>query len=122
MWHNLVWIGGIWLVALVFAWLICHWRGYNAAAWAFLISAFCLGLFVGAENTTHGIQSAVPLGSAPPPSHTPHGQSLAGIDWRPTAYRGEGAPNAAADFARLRKSADAIRPALVRKAQNGDQP
>lgn len=54
MWHNLVWIGGIWLVALVFAWLICHWRGYNAAAWAFAISAFCLGLFVGAENTTHG--------------------------------------------------------------------
>jgi hypothetical protein len=54
MWHNLVWIGGIWLVALVIAWLICHWRGYNAAAWAFTISAFCLGLFVGAENTTHG--------------------------------------------------------------------
>ena len=54
MWHNLVWIGGIWLVALVFAWLICHWRGYNAAGWAVAISAFCLGLFVGAENTTHG--------------------------------------------------------------------
>ena len=54
MWHNLVWIGGIWLVALVFAWLICHWRGYNAAAWAFTISAFCLGLLVGAENTTNG--------------------------------------------------------------------
>jgi hypothetical protein len=54
MWHNLVWIGGIWLIALVFAWLICHWRGYNAAAWAFTISAFCIGLFVGAENTTHG--------------------------------------------------------------------
>jgi hypothetical protein len=27
--------GGIWLVALVFAWLICHWRGYTLAAWAF---------------------------------------------------------------------------------------
>ena len=54
MWHNLVWIGGIWLVALVFAWLICHWLGYNAAAWAFTISAFCLGLLVGAENTTNG--------------------------------------------------------------------
>jgi hypothetical protein len=24
MWHNVVWIGGIWLVALVFVWLICH--------------------------------------------------------------------------------------------------
>ena len=36
MWHNLVWIGGIWLVALVLAWLICHWRGYDAATavWA----------------------------------------------------------------------------------------
>jgi hypothetical protein len=32
MWHNLVWIGGIWLVTLVFAWVICHWRGYNVAA------------------------------------------------------------------------------------------
>jgi hypothetical protein len=30
------------------------WRGYNAAAWAFTISAFCLGLLVGAENTTNG--------------------------------------------------------------------
>jgi hypothetical protein len=37
MWHDLVWIGGIWLVTLVFAWLICYWRGYNAAAWAFTI-------------------------------------------------------------------------------------
>jgi hypothetical protein len=54
MWHNLLWIGGIWLVALVFAWLICHWRGYKMAAWAFTISAFCLGLFVGTENATHG--------------------------------------------------------------------
>jgi hypothetical protein len=47
MWHNLLWIGGIWLVALVFAWLICHWRGYKTTAWAFAISAFCLGLLVG---------------------------------------------------------------------------
>jgi hypothetical protein len=36
------------------AWLICHWRAYNAAAWAFTISAFCLGLLVGAENATNG--------------------------------------------------------------------
>jgi class 3 adenylate cyclase len=42
------------LIALVVAWLICRWRGYSAAAWAFTISAFCLGLFVGAENTAHG--------------------------------------------------------------------
>jgi hypothetical protein len=54
MWHNLLWIGGIWLIAVVVAWLICRFRGYNATAWAFTISAFCLGLFVGAENTTHG--------------------------------------------------------------------
>jgi hypothetical protein len=52
MWHNIVWIGGIWLVAIVFAWLICHWRGYSAAVWTLTISAFCLGIFVGAENTT----------------------------------------------------------------------
>ena len=37
-----------------FAWLVCHWRGYNAVAWVFTISAFCLGLFVDAENTTYG--------------------------------------------------------------------
>ncbi len=54
MWHNIVWIGGIWLVALAFVWLICHWRGYNTAACAFAISAFCLGLLIGAENTTSG--------------------------------------------------------------------
>jgi hypothetical protein len=44
MWHNLVRIGGIWLVAVVFAWLICRWRGHNAAAWAFTITAFCTPL------------------------------------------------------------------------------
>jgi len=33
---------------------ITHWRGYNAASWAFTISVFCLGLFIGAENTSHG--------------------------------------------------------------------
>jgi hypothetical protein len=51
MWHNLVWTGGIWLVGIVFAWLICRWRGYSAAARAVTISAFCLGLFIGAENS-----------------------------------------------------------------------
>ena len=53
----------------VFGWLI--WRGYNAAAWAFTISAFCLWLFVGAENTTHGrfkVPWPVGRGDRPPPS------------------------------------------------------
>ena len=54
MWHNLVWIGGIWLVAIVFAWLICRCRGYSAVAWTVAISAFCLGLFTGAENSAKG--------------------------------------------------------------------
>lgn len=54
MWHNFIWISGIWLVAIVLSWVICHWRGYNAAAWALTITAFCLGIFVGAENTMHG--------------------------------------------------------------------
>ena len=50
MWHNLVWIGGIWLIATASAWLICTWRGYSFAAWSFTIAAFCLGIFVGAER------------------------------------------------------------------------
>ena len=54
MWHNFVWIGGIWLIAVAIAWLYCHWRGYSAAIWALTISAFCLGILVGAENTRHG--------------------------------------------------------------------
>ena len=56
MWHNLCVELISWrrLVAVVFAWLICRWRGYNDAAWAFTITAFCLGLFLGAENTTNG--------------------------------------------------------------------
>ena len=54
MWHNFMWIGGIWLVAIVLSWLICRWRGYNVAAWALTITAFCLGIFVGVENSTHG--------------------------------------------------------------------
>jgi len=54
MWHNVVWIGGIWLAATIVAWVVCRWRGYSAAAWALTISAFCLGIFVGAENTRHG--------------------------------------------------------------------
>ena len=56
MGHNAVLIGGVWLVASVGAWLLCRWTGYAVAAWVapLAISAFCLGLFVGAENTTKG--------------------------------------------------------------------
>ena len=54
MWHNVVWIGGIWLVAIIIGWIVCRWRGYSVAAWALTISAFCFGLFIGAENTTKG--------------------------------------------------------------------
>jgi hypothetical protein len=52
--HNAVLIGGVGLVASVAAWLLCRLTGYTVAAWVapLAISAFCLGLFVGAENTT----------------------------------------------------------------------
>jgi hypothetical protein len=54
--HNAVLIGGVGLVASVAAWLLCRLTGYTVAAWVAppAISAFCLGLFVGAENTTKG--------------------------------------------------------------------
>ena len=56
MGHNAVLIGGVALVASVAAWLLCRLSGYTVAAWVapLAISAFCLGLFVGAENTTRG--------------------------------------------------------------------
>ena len=56
MGHNAVLIGGVWLVASVGSWLLCRWSGYTVAAWVapLAISTFCLGLFVGAENTTGG--------------------------------------------------------------------
>jgi hypothetical protein len=56
MGHNVVLIGGLWLVATVAVWLVCRWRGYTVAAWVapLTISAFCLGLFVGAHYTTKG--------------------------------------------------------------------
>jgi hypothetical protein len=54
MWHSLVWIGGIWLVATIIAWLACRWRGYNVAAWSVTIIAFWLGLFICAENSPKG--------------------------------------------------------------------
>jgi|ERR1700733_2108142 hypothetical protein len=54
--HNAVLIGGVGLIASVAAWLLCRLSGYTVAAWVapLAISAFCLGLFVGAENTTRG--------------------------------------------------------------------
>ena len=56
MGHNVVLIGGLWLVATVAVWLVCRWRGYTVAAWVapLTVSAFCLGLFVGAHYTTKG--------------------------------------------------------------------
>ena len=56
MGHNAVLIGGVGLVASVAAWLICRLSGYTIAAWVapLAIGTFCLGLFVGAENTTGG--------------------------------------------------------------------
>jgi hypothetical protein len=56
MGHNAALIGGLWLSASVAAWLLCRWSGYTVAAWVapLAITAFCLGLFLGAENTTRG--------------------------------------------------------------------
>ena len=56
MGHNPVLIGGVGFVASVAAWLLCCLSGYTVAAWVapLAISTFCLGLFIGAENTTGG--------------------------------------------------------------------
>ena len=53
-------------------WLFCRWRGYTVAVWAapLAISAFCLGLFVGAENATRG-KFRVPILSSHY-THRPH--------------------------------------------------
>jgi hypothetical protein len=71
MGHNAVFIGGVGLVASVAAWLVCRLSGYNVAAWVapLAISTFCLGLFVGAENTTGG-RFRVPFVSHH--MHSPH--------------------------------------------------
>ncbi len=71
MGHNAALIGGAWLVATIIAWLVCRWRGYTVAAWAapLTISAFCLGLFIDAENTTKG-RFRVPFLSSH--HHRPH--------------------------------------------------
>ena len=57
----------------VAAWLLCRLSGYAVAAWVapLAISTFCLGLFVGAENTTGG-RFRVPF-----VSHHTHGPHLA---------------------------------------------
>jgi len=54
--HNVTLIGSVWLLATIITWLVCRWRGYTVAAWAapLTISAFCLGLFISAENTSKG--------------------------------------------------------------------
>ena len=69
--HNAVLIGGVGLAMSVAAWLLCRLSGYTVAAWVapLAISAFCLGLFVGAENTTSG-RFRVP--SVTHHMHSPH--------------------------------------------------
>ncbi len=62
MGHNAALIGGVWIMTTVAAWLLCRVSGYTVAAWVapLAISTFCLGLLVGAENTTNG-RFRVPL-------------------------------------------------------------
>ena len=64
----------IWLVTLVFAWLICYWRGYNAPRLGLSRSALsALAFFVGAENTTHGkFEVPFPIEPSSSASHAPH--------------------------------------------------
>jgi hypothetical protein len=71
MGHNALLIGGVGLAASVAAWLLCRFSGYTVAAWVapLAIGAFCLGLFIGAENTTRG-RFRVPLVSHH--VHSPH--------------------------------------------------
>jgi hypothetical protein len=56
MGHNAVLIGSLGLVASAGAWLLCRLSGYTVAAWVapLAIATFCLGLFIGAENTISG--------------------------------------------------------------------
>jgi hypothetical protein len=74
MWHNFVLIVGWGLAAAVAAWLLCRFSGYTVAAWVapLAIGAFCLGLFVGAENTTHGRFRVPVLFHHPHPPHLAH--------------------------------------------------
>jgi hypothetical protein len=70
MWHNVVWIGGAWIVAAIGAWLVCRARGYTVAAWVapLTISALCLGLYLGIENSAKG-RFKLPFVH---PAHRPH--------------------------------------------------
>ena len=70
MWHDVVWIGGAWIVAAIGAWIVCRARGYTVAAWVapLTISAFCLGLYLGIENSAKG-KFRLPF---VPPPHRPH--------------------------------------------------
>ena len=70
MLHNVVWIGGIWVVGSIIAWLICRWRGYSVAVCAITITAFCIGISVGAENSPKG-RFKVPFLSSHH-MHSPH--------------------------------------------------
>jgi hypothetical protein len=56
MGYNAVLIGGFGIVAVAATWLLCHFSGYTVAAWVapLVVSTFCFGPFVGAENTTNG--------------------------------------------------------------------
>jgi hypothetical protein len=73
MGHNVALIGGSWLATTIAVWLLCRWRGYTVAAWVapLTISAFCLGLFIGVENTTKG-RFKVPFLSAHHHRHLAH--------------------------------------------------
>jgi hypothetical protein len=73
MWHNVVWIGGAWIVSAIGAWLVCRARGYAVAAWVapLTISAFCLGLYLGIENSAKG-RFRLPFVHSPHRSHLAH--------------------------------------------------
>ena len=57
--HNVVLIGGLWLVATAAVWLVCHWRGYTVAAWVapLTISAFFALAFLSVLNTRPKVNS-----------------------------------------------------------------
>jgi hypothetical protein len=65
--HNAALIGGVALASIT-AWLLCRLSGYTVAAWVapLAISTFCLGLFIGVENTTKGPLIAHRLPNAQP--------------------------------------------------------
>jgi hypothetical protein len=73
MWHDVVWIGGAWIVAAIGAWLVCRARGYTVAAWVapLTISVFCLGLYLGIENSAKG-RFRLPFVHSPHRSHLAH--------------------------------------------------